>query len=146
MSGCEASAGGWRVKWGPSLGAEPVSRGLHRLQGSSCPRYIESWEVQCGSEIRHRLGLGFVVVVLCFDCPYKLNAASQVLNPKSRSFKNAPPSPASGDRFWSNSPEALISVAPGWVPSPAHWVVGGHSGEKTFQGNALPCTGSPQGT
>ena len=34
MSGCEASAGGWRVKWGPSLGAEPVSRGLHRLQGS----------------------------------------------------------------------------------------------------------------
>lgn len=35
-------------------------------------------------------GVGLVVVVLYFDCPYKLNAASQVLNPKSRSFKNAP--------------------------------------------------------
>ena len=39
------------------------------------------------------------MVVLCFDCPYKLNAASQVLNPKSRSFKNAPPSPASGATY-----------------------------------------------
>lgn len=82
-----------------------------------------------------------------FRLPLQVEGSKSGSEPQKQVIQeHSPISAASGGRFWSTSPGAVISVAPGWVPSPAHWLERGHNSEKTFQGNALPCSSPSQGT
>ena len=132
-------------------GAEPLTRGLHGLQGAPGVGVLNRGRPSaglrpgrgCGGAGRGGAGGGGSVFRLSLQAKCsKSGPEPQKQAIQERSLTSA----ASGGRFWRNSPEALISVAPGWVPAPAPWLVRGHNGEMTFQGNALPCTGSPQGT
>lgn len=85
--------------------------------------------------------------MVLFQLPLQVECSKSGPEPKKQvNQEHSPIAAASGGRFWSKSLEAVISAAPSWAPSPAHWLVRGHNSEKTLQGNALPCTGHSQGT